>query len=371
MINNVSNNDSVMQVINAVEALAPNQSSCQQGAESTSLQDAMALLAGMLNNVQTASGQALADQTNQAAQISAALTKELQNNITHLQQQIQKQEDAEAKQKTRSKILEALEGIAGGILMCCGFEGTGAMLVTMSVLQATGVSNDMTSGLNKAFQDMGMSSDGAKLLTQALIFAVTTGVTFGMSVGSESTAAAKTLAAVASIGTGLTTASSLISDTIVVYFDNNSHGKTKQQQEQIEQIAQLVQTVIGALLALGGGIGAARLQPAGANTTTYAGKLCKFFADPRGQLWSQRVQSGNGILSGLSNAATDVKKGDTVKQIAALEANNLMTESALSRNNSQLSNTTDSLTTQIASQGQQMAALINAIQTDYVNAVPA
>lgn len=245
----------VSDVVNTVTAAQ------NSGATKESVIDALVALSEILSLVQesTSKAQSLHSKDNYA--ISQNLVKQMQNNLQSVIENINREEEVQAAKSFWDRLLNAICAVVGFILSAVGLPELGMPLLITSVMNLTGVMQDITQGIADLLEKMGVSKDVANMVANLIIFVAVAAASGASSMGefADGVSMLKKIACTglkltAAVGEGLSCAPQLFSDIAIVALANSD--MTEEKKKELESKLAFIQAILGAALALVGGIGA-------------------------------------------------------------------------------------------------------------------
>ena len=404
-----------------------------------SLQDALAQLAAILNDVQTETAKTHVESNEMNKKIADLLIQGMQSQIDEVNRQIEAQKEAEANRSWWDKLINGITAALGCVIAVVGIITcnpaliiTGAVMATTAILNLTGGMQAITSAIANVLTKMGIDPKVADLIAQLIIFVVVAASTYGCGVGASSTVLAKIAQAGYALGTALMSAPRLVSDIVAISIQLTHPNMSAADKAKAEMEAALIQAIVGAVFAIvGGGIsnlnnirgglnnfsklfskegfGLQEIKALAAPTETYAAQAMNAISESKmftninsfmskfmTSSWmktlykdmeavadkyktiADRVEAANGMFGGVAGISSSTN--ETIASVvtaktqvplaqARAECTSLATE--LKINDDFSKNANDHFASKLKDQAAMMADVIKAIETEFVNSMPA
>ena len=308
---------------------------------------------------------------------------------------------------------------------------TGAVMATTAILNLTGGMQAITSAIANVLTKMGIDPKVADLIAQLIIFVVVAASTYGCGVGASSTVLAKIAQAGYALGTALMSAPRLVSDIVAISIQLTNPNMSAADKAKAEMEAALIQAIIGAVFAIvGGGIsnlnnirgglnnfsklfskegfGLQEIKALAAPTETYAAQATNAISESKlftninsfmskmtsswmknlykdmqataqkYQTIADRVEAANGMFGGVAGISSSTNEtiasvvtAKTQVPLAQAKAECALLATELKINDDFSKNANDHFASKLKDQAAMMADVIKAIETEFVNSMPA
>jgi hypothetical protein len=403
-----------------------------------SLQDALAQLAAILNDVQTETAKTHVESNEMNKKIADLLIKGMQSQIDEVNRQIEAQKEAEANRSWWDKLINGITAALGCVIAVVGIVTcnpalviTGAVMATTAILNLTGGMQAITSAIANVLTKMGVDPKVADLIAQLIIFVVVIASTYGCGVGASSTVLAKLAQAGYALGTALMSAPRLFSDIAAISIQLTNPNMSAADKAKAEMEAALIQAIVGAVFAIvGGGIsnfnnisgalnnfskffskeglGLQEITALAAPTETYAAQAMNAISESKMftninsftskmtsswmknlykdmqataqkyQTIADTVDAANGMFGGVAGIASGTNEtiaavitAKTQAPLATAKAECALLATELKINDDFSKNANDHFASKLKDQAAMMADVIKAIETEFVNSMPA
>ena len=308
---------------------------------------------------------------------------------------------------------------------------TGAVMATTAILNLTGGMQAITSAIANVLTKMGIDPKVADLIAQLIIFVVVAASTYGCGVGASSTVLAKIAQAGYALGSALMAAPRLATDIVDIHIQLTNPNMSAADKAKAEMEAALIQAIVGAVFAIvGGGIsnlnnirgglnnfsklfskegfGLQEIKALAAPTETYAAQATNAISESKlftninsfmskmtsswmknlykdmqataqkYQTIADRVEAANGMFGGVAGISSSTNEtiasvvtAKTQVPLAQAKAECALLATELKINDDFSKNANDHFASKLKDQAAMMADVIKAIETEFVNSMPA
>jgi hypothetical protein len=380
-----------------------------------SVLDALTALSEILNLVQESTAKSQNISAQQNSSISNEITQSMKTNLNSIIDTINREQEVQSNQSFWDKLFNIVGAVIGAVLTVVGLPEIGLPLLVTSVMSATGLMQDITAGITDFLEKLGVSANVAKMVSDLIVMVTVAVVSGASSMGdfAEDASMLKKIVStglktMAALGEGLTSAPSLFSDIAVVALENSN--MTPEQKKKLESELQLIQTILGAALAIVGAVGSAfKSMDAVAEDSTYMAKLGrslknKFsgmfnriesfadrlpgfnrfmsaFAKRRSSLMQSLVKLGlsknqllhlgnltGGLVNGVASGAVKIKYSkelsNLTRDLGASEAFQQLLEGTLKQTDAAAKTSIKDFEQKLKTQSQDMLSVIGAVVTE-------